>query len=155
MKHIFFALIALSTATVAHADGFVCQTEGQDLNVKVYNHASPSAGTRNVAVMVLSDPSINAGNKTIARFQDINSKVTNVGASYEADVDFRYNDTGLQGRNIGGTKLGFVKTIVLDVDFSYTAPVADLDVIPGTLTIIKRDGGAITHSVSCTRYLKN
>lgn len=151
-----FAIIAaLSLSAIAHADGFVCQTEGEDLIIKAYNHTDAADGTRNAAVMVLSDPSINSGKKTIARFSDVNETLTNVGASYEATVDLRFNDSSLGGRNLGGTKLGYVKSILLDIDFTYAAPVTDMEVIAGTLTLIKRDGDAITHSVNCTRYLKN
>jgi hypothetical protein len=146
---------ALSLTAVAHADGFVCRTEGEDLVIKAYNHTDAADGTRNASVMVLSDPSISSGKKTIARFTGVNETLTNVGASYEAAVDLRYNDSSLKGRNIGGTKLGYVKTIVLDVDFSYAAPVTDQEVIAGTLTLIKRDGDQITHAVNCARYLKN
>lgn len=155
MKNFAIVLAALSLSTVAYADGFVCQTEGEDLLIKAYNHTDAADGTRNGSVLVLSDPSINAGKKTIARFTDVNETLTNVGASYEAAVDLRFNDTSLKGRNIGGTKLGYIKSIVLDVDFSYAAPVADEEVLPGTLTLIKRDGVQITHTVNCARYLKN
>lgn len=148
------AFAAISASASAQADGWVCQTEGGELIIKAYNHVNADRGTRNASVMVLSDPSISSGKKTIARFADVNEKLTNVGASYEATVDLRYNDSNLKGRNIGGTKLGFIKTIVLDVDFSYAAPVASEDAVEGTLTIIKRDGDALTHGVICSRYLK-
>jgi hypothetical protein len=157
MKKTFaFAIALLSlSASAARADGFTCQTEGEDLVVKAYNHVDATQGTRDAAVMILSDPAVSVGNKTIARFTDVNETIGNVGAQYSADVDLRFNDSSLKGRNIGGTKLGFLKTIILDVDFSYSSPVADMDVISGTLTLVKRDGQEITHSVNCRRYLKN
>src|SRR4051812_1738186 len=65
MKYTMIALGLLLAATAAHADGFECQTVDQDLNIKVYNHTSPSEGTRVASVMVLSDPSVSAGKKTI------------------------------------------------------------------------------------------
>ena len=155
MKKLVFVLIALSLSSVSHADGFVCQTEAGDLTIKAYNNTQPENGTRNSAVLVLSDPSVGAGKKTIARFSHTNETLTNVGASYEAKVDLRFSDSNLGGRNIGGTKLAMLKTIVLDVNFSYSTPVAAGATVSGTLTLIKRNGQELTHEVSCSRYLKN
>jgi hypothetical protein len=98
---------------------------------------------------------VGAGKKTIARFTGTNETLTNVGASYEATVDLRFNDSNLAGRNIGGTKLGMLKTIALDIDFSYSTPLAAGETVDGTLTLIKRNGEELTHKVECTRYLKN
>jgi hypothetical protein len=155
MKNLALALVALSVSAVAHADGFVCQTHEGDLTIKAYNNTQAENGTRNAAVLVLSDPSVGAGKKTIARFTDINETLTNVGASYDATVDLRFNDSDLAGRNIGGTKLGQLKTVHLDVDFSYSTPVAAGASVEGTLVLIKRNGSELTHAVTCTRYLKN
>jgi hypothetical protein len=156
MKTTAFALVALSiSAATAHADGFVCRTESDDLVIHAYNQTHASEGTRNAAVMVISDPKVRPGRRTIARFTDANETLTNIGASYESTVDLRFNDSKLKGRNIGGTKLGHLKSIVLDVDFSYVAPVADLDVLSGSLTLLKRDGQTIAQAVNCVRHLKS
>jgi len=66
MKTIAFALIALSASAAAHADGFVCQTVAGDLNIKAYNNTDATSGTRNAAVMVLSDPSVSGGHGSSA-----------------------------------------------------------------------------------------
>jgi long-subunit fatty acid transport protein len=155
MKKLVIALAALSASSFAHADGFVCKTVEGDLTIKAYNNTQAEEGTRNAAVMVLSDPSIGFGKKTIARFTDLNETLTNVGASYEAKVDLRFNDSNLAGRNIGGTKLGFVKAVVLEVVFSYNTPVSQGSELEGTLTLVKRNGQELTHDVLCKRYLKN
>jgi hypothetical protein len=159
MKKAILLSLAASTVTLmassmAFADGFVCKTAEQDLTIKVFNHTRPEAGTRNAAVMVLSDPAVNEGNQTIARFTDINETVTNVGATYTADVDLRYNDSNLKGRLISGTKLGFLKTIVADVKFSYRTPLENGESTTGTLTLVKRNGDEITRDLDCVRYLK-
>src|SRR3989338_1707434 len=107
MKKIIFVMAAvMASSTAAFADGFVCETRAQDLNVKVYNNTNPELGTRTAAVMVLSDPSVSHGRKTIARFQNSNGLISNTGAHYEAKVDLRYNDSARKGELIGGTKLG-------------------------------------------------
>lgn len=151
-KVIFAAIIALSST--AFADGFVCQTVDQDLVIKVYNHTKPEMGTRTAAFMVLSDPSVNAGNKTIAKFHS-DGKLSSEGSMYEANVDLRFADLKRKGENILGTKLGQLKQLILAVDFSYAAPVAHGTEVSGVLTWVKRNGDVDSTEVVCARYLKN
>jgi len=150
---ILTSALAIVTASSALADGFVCKNE--DLAVKVYNNIEPRIGTRAVAVMVISDRTVAYGRKTIARFTDLNGRISQKGASYLADVDLRYSDSSRKGELIGGTKLGELHTIQLDVDFSYARPVPAGEFVGGTLTLNKRNGDTITLDLECERYLKN
>lgn len=150
-----FAVIALATFSAsAQADGFVCQTDDGSLNVKIYNHVSPVNGTRNGAVMIVSDSSVSGGRKTIARFTEVNGRLSNRASVYVADVDLRFNDSARKGELILGTKLGYIHTITADLDFSYSAPVEHGADISGKLMIEKRDGSKIRADLACTRYLK-
>ena len=151
-----FAVVALTTlSSAAHADGFNCQTADGSLNVKIYNNTDPQVGTRVGAVMVVSDPAISDGHKTIARFTDTNGRLESRCSVYVANVDLRFNDSSLKGRNILGTKLGNIDTITADVDFSYEAPVAAEQEVSGKLTIARRSGSPIEADLTCSRYLKN
>ena len=154
MKKLIVIAIALAS-TSAFADGFVCQTHNNTLTVKAYDNTDAGQGTRNAAVMVLSDPEVRDGNKTIARFTDVKGTVTNHGAQYVGNVDLRFNDSNKAGRLIGGTKLGQVDTIELDVDFSFAQPIENGESAEGVLHLNKRGGGEIALDVDCTRYLKN
>lgn len=147
--------MVLVGANVAKADGFVCETLRGDLNVKVFNHTNPNKGTRNAAVMVLSDPSIQFGNKTIASFSDVKSTLGNSGATYVADVDLRVSESNRGGELISGTKLMYLDQIVLDIDFAYNQPVEAGEEIDAKMTLIKRDGQHIVRHLTCSRYLKN
>lgn len=138
----------------AFADGFECQTAAQDLTVKIYNHTTPSAGTRVAAVMVVSDPAISIGNKTIARFTDTNGLLSSRSSRYEANVDLRFNDSSRKGELILGTKLGMLDTIIADIDFSYAAPVGAGEEVEGKLILVKRDGQRVYADLVCARYLK-
>ena len=153
MTKLVTVVLGLLVSSQAWADGWVCNAD--DLKVRVYNNVQPSEGTRNVAVMVLSDPKVAFGRKTIAKFTASNSTLENESSLYTARVDLRFNDSGRKGELIAGTKLGFLKTILLDVDFSYAAPIADGDVVDATMTLVKRDGASIEKDLSCERYLKN
>ena len=156
MKNIIFVMAAvMATSSAAFADGFVCETRAQDLNVKVYNNTKAENGTRNAAVMVVSDPSVTYGRKTIARFTDVNGTISSKGAYYTANVDLRFNDSSRKGELIGGTKLGELDTIELAVDFNYSRPIADGEEVRGTLLLNKRNGQTIEKALDCVRYLKN
>ncbi len=150
-----FAVLAIATFSAsAHADGFNCQTVGGDLNVKVYNHTNPEVGTRVAAVMVVSDPAVKFGRKTIARFTQVHGVLENRASKYEANVDLRFNDSSRKGELILGTKLGQLDAIIADIDFSYAAPVADGQLVSGKLVLVKRNGDRINADLSCARYLK-
>lgn len=155
MKSVLFtALISLAT-TAANADGFLCETTDGSLNVKVFNNTYAEDGTRNVAVMVVSDANVGAGNKTIARFTGANQTVSSEGAQYHAKVDLRYNDSGRKGELILGTKLGYLASIDLAVDFLYGQDMENGEQTSGVLTLTKRNGDEISSPMVCTRYLKN
>ena len=154
MKTIVFAL-TIAAASMAQAAGFVCTSES-GLNVKVYEHTSPEAGTRTAAVMVISDSNVGGGNKTIARFTDANQLLASKSMRYTAKVDLRFADSKRAGELIGGTKLGQLKEIILNVHFSYSNPVPAGTELAGQLALVKRAGGpSIVERVSCVRYLKN
>ncbi len=153
MKKIITILALALTATAAHADGFRCSSTDGTLDVQVFNHVQPELGTRNVAVMVLSDPGISYGRKTIARFKDV--LLANDGTVYTANVDLRYSDSARKGELVAGTKLGHIDTIRLAVDHNYNYPVEDGAFVAGWLEIAKRDGGVVSLNMDCTRYLKN
>lgn len=153
MKNVILAFAMLALGAQAKADGFVCQTNDGALNIRAFNKTQPEKGTRNAAVIVVSDATVAYGNKTIARF-DADNTAKNSGALYTGKVDLRYNDSSRKGELIGGTKLGELKIIKLGVDFSYAAPVEESAELDATLILIKRDGDVIELPTTCARYLK-
>jgi len=155
MKTALIAVMAMGFSGAALADGFVCDTQDGVYTVKAFNHTDSAAGTRNSAIMIVSDNTIQYGRKTIATFEAKDPLPDNDGARYFAEVDLRYNNSGRQGENFLGTKLGQIDFITLDVDFSYGAPVKAGSAIDGMLTVTKRNGQKIRASVDCYRYLKN
>lgn len=148
------AAVVMMAGVQAKADGFVCTSES-GLNIKVYNHTQPDLGTRTGAIMVVSDSSINAGNKTIATFKDVTGLLTSKELLYTGKVDLRFNDTARKGELIGGTKLGELSKIMLNVNFSYLHPVSYGEELSAHLYLVKRNGDVLDESVSCARYLKN
>lgn len=154
MKSLIIAA-ALVFGSIAHADGFVCETQS-GLIVRVFNHLAPSVGTRVPAVMIVSDSKVLEGHKTIAKFSDAKGTLTRDGyQTYVAKVDLRVSESNRRGELLAGTKLGNVDEIKLYVDYSFAHPVEEGTLLDGTLSIIKRDAGLVTEQAVCSRYLKN
>lgn len=147
--------LAFAGATKANADGFVCRTPQKDLAIQVYNHVHPEDGTRNAAILIAADTTINPGHRTIAIFRDTDTTLSNQGAQYIAEVKLDVADTSRRGELIGGTKLGYLKYIILKVDFSYAHPMNDGDLTKGQLTLLKRNRDTLDLYMECERYLKN
>lgn len=152
MKSILFAA-ALLASQAAWADGFVCSTTGNDLSIKVYDHTQAQLGTRNVAAMIVSDPTAAAGQKTIARFQGGEETLVSHSATFTATLD--PSAEGTEGtRLISGVQLDEVKTLTLDVYYDYNAPAPVGAEIGGELTL-DTTKGTIIRQVECTRYRKS
>jgi hypothetical protein len=154
MKNTILAMTMILAAAPAYADGFRCETLEGDLAIKVYNHTQPAAGTRNGAVMVVSDPAVSAGRKTIASFTDVKTTLSNSGAYYVADVDLRVAESRRGGELISGTKLKHLDQLQLDVNHNYRYPVEAGEPVDARLTLVKRDGKRIERQMECVRYLK-
>lgn len=156
---VMMMIAGMTTAVASKADGFHCQARNTGMNIKLFNHVQADEGTRSAAVMVLSQPSIQSPNKTIAKFSDANRTLNYKGyGKYEAKVDLRFNDSGRAGENIGGTKLGQLKSIILDLNFSYNTldvELAKVSSVQGVIKYVKRDGDVLAETVTCARYLKN
>jgi hypothetical protein len=154
MKNLVLAALSLMSLN-AFADGFVCENLNENIRVKAFNHVRPEQGTRDGAIMILSNPSVSEGRKTIATFSEAESLLTNDAATYTAAVDLRYKDSARKGELVAGTKLGELKHIILDVDFTYSKPVQDGTELAGELILKKRNGDEdIRVDVTCIRYLK-
>lgn len=152
VKNIIIAAAINLVSFSAFADGFKCTSDEGTLEAQVYNHRNPHVGTRTGAVMILSDSSLEYGSRTIARFEAPKS-LTNHAAKYLAYVDQTVGSTNRAGEYIAGTRLGEVAKIVLDVDFSYTSPIADGDQVSALLSVFKHEGTLVEVGMTCTRYL--
>jgi hypothetical protein len=158
-----FTLLSISLSFLslpALADGFLCEGKVTGIQTKLYNHTDPAVGTRTPAVLVLSNPQVQSDRKTIAVFSDQNRTLQYLGrGQYVAKVDLRYLDSGRQGENIAGTKLGELKSISLKVKFAYshagTQIANSVDEIPGQIYYLKRNGELIDELAVCKRYRKN
>ena len=154
MKALITALVLLTSAAVAKADGFVCTSES-GLVVRVYNHVNAIDGTRTASQMIVSNQTIGVGSKTVASFSAEKGTLSSFEQTYIGKVDLRVSESSRKGELVGGTKLGYLKFIILSVDFSYSQPLPHGTLLEGVLTLQKRSGEENIEAVTCARYLKH
>lgn len=150
-------LFGMMAATVAKADGFICEGQNTGLVFKMYNHTNAVEGTRSGAIMIISDPAIAYGNKTIASFSDVKNTLTSKNVVYTGKVDLRVVESSRKGENIAGTKLGELASIKASIGFNYSSdtPSIDGDLMSGKVSYVKRNGEILEEKLSCSRYKKN
>lgn len=148
-------LVAMLASQTVWADGFICQTEEGDLNVKIFNNVKPEEGTRNVSTMVISDPAVSHGRKTIARFSAEQGTLTGGLPVYKAKVDLRFADLRAKGENIAGTKLGHLAHVIVGLRYDYRQALPSGSEVTGWMTFQKRNGEEMHAQLICERYLKN
>lgn len=154
MKNLAFAIIA-AISPAAFADGFICEGNEIPVRVKVFNYTQAAEGTRQAAVMIISDTSAEVGQQSIARFYEKDGQLSSSGTSYVANVDLRFSTSLNRSKNIGDTALGELDSIGLDVAHNYLRPSSEGTTSAGTLTLTKRDGEVLMHDMTCERYLKD
>lgn len=119
--------------------------------------------------MVASDPTVAPENSEIARFEAAEGLLSNSDTLVVAHVDLRNPKTGRKGERIGGTVLGALKLIMLDLDVDLFelnasavaaggvatagAPVETLGVpakFSAQATYFKRNGDQHVQDLDCT-----
>jgi hypothetical protein len=164
MKSILFMISVLIASQTAMADGFRCEGVNTGIQIKIYNYTEYSMGTRTPAVMVVADPTVRSPNKTVAIFKHENNNLYYLGNGlFEGQVDLRYSETGRKGENIAGTKLGFLKSIQVQLfsdfgrKFSYEKAdeYKNNEILDARYSYVKRNGEILEEKAVCTRYLKD
>jgi hypothetical protein len=153
---ILMAVLSVATIVQAKADGFKCEGASYGTLIKVYNNTQPSKGTRNLAIMVVSDPSRDAGDRTIAIFRDSQGLVSSNGTLYSAKVDHRFKSVQV-GKEIAGMDISELYGIKLNINFNYTldTPSTAGDFYPAVATYTDANGSKKSENMTCSRYLKN
>ncbi len=164
MKTIMFLLATLITTAPAFADGFRCEGVNTGIQIKIFNYTDYSMGTRTPAVMVVADPTVRSPSKTVAIFKHENQNLSYLGNGlFEGQVDLRYSETGRKGENIAGTKLGYLKSIQVQLfsefgrKFSYEKAddFKNNEILDARYYYLKRNGEILEEKAVCKRYIKD
>jgi hypothetical protein len=156
-------LLALTLVTIAPtlalADGFDCTGRNSGIEVKIYNNTDPSMGTRTPAVLIVSDPSRDYGDRTIATFK--NDQITAEGhGTYFATTDTVDHRPTADAQVLQNSRLGHLENVLLKMNFSYAEEfLTDLTKKPesfsGSVYYQETSGATRNESVRCTHYLKD
>jgi hypothetical protein len=142
-------------ASTAHAEVFSCQSVDQDTRIEVYFDApiaNDDRGPRARAV-VASDPTVSPRRSLIARFDAVDGLVNNSGSVVVAYVDLNNPKSSHKGERIGGTRLGSLRSILIDIDHSYQEAVVDGARLSASVVYTKTTGEELQQDFDCIRYI--
>lgn len=148
------AMMAMALgADVARADGFACTSVDQDTKIAVYfDEANKGNAGPRASRMVVTDPTVSVKRQLIAQFAAADGLLNNSGSVVIAYVDLNHPDSSRRGEHVGGTVLGALSSIVLDIDFTYEEPVEDGTELSAQVVYLKRNGEELTQDFDCVRY---
>ncbi len=152
-KILFMGLFAavLVGSQAAKADGFVCADESNTYGLKIYDNVTASFGTRNPAVMVISNGSQESGAKTLATFTPAQGGLQLSGGVYVVNLNFppAYTQT------FGGVKMSDIKELNVLINHNFNQVLAPGQKVPGSVSIVEKSGKFAVLKLVCKRYLKN
>lgn len=152
-----FATLAL--ASVCKADGFLCRSANGNLNVKVYDSVQNVYGTRSAAYMIISNPQLHSGVRTLAVFSSAQGTLraySHSGAyrTYRGKVDLRFNNVR-KGQFVLSEPMAKLASVRLHIYFNYNrSQIANGGEVMGVVDLVERNGHHVYSETSCTRYLK-
>jgi hypothetical protein len=132
-------LLFLGLGSSAFASGFKCESvhSRQAYTVRLYNHVSPTTGTRVPAVLVISEEE--QGTLLVRKNGEISKHVRANSVQYVVN---------------GNERLG-VERAILQIAFREGREVlAAGESVDGQLILVREDGGRSVTDLTCSRYLK-
>jgi calcineurin-like phosphoesterase len=143
-------LFALAGASVAHADSFVCETADQSVRVKLQNHVHAAYGTREAAILVVSDLTAAPGTHTLITSTDI----TQNGPFWTANTP-----DGDSESKLGELFLAQIQKVTLDIpSYNFNESNKDGETLDGVLYLyddVNSDSSADRIALNCTYSTKN
>ncbi len=157
------SLIQLSPA-FAHAEGIICQSVDQDLRIEVVFSSIDETSTKTIRsveteahqlkaqLMTIVDPTVSPRRQLIAKFSARDGQLTNTQGLILATVDLSHPDSNRRGERIGGTVLGSLASIMLEIDFRRRERAVYGTRFSGHVTYTKRNGEELSQDFDCVRY---
>lgn len=150
------ALILAAFLTVpvsALADGFVCVSVDEDTRIDVYlTELDPEGPAPSASKVVVSDPNRTPRHRHIATFTVEDGLLQTSGTQIHAIVDASKPGTSRGGERIGGTRLGLLSGLVLDIDVSYQEPIEEGVRYAAEVTYLKKNGEQLNQDFDCNLF---
>lgn len=116
-----FGALVFAAIPAKAVDGYICKSVDEDVVVKLVlapKLPSQTEENRTADMMIVSSPLLSSGRQTIARFRAKEGMLNSAGSVFVGFVDLRHPDTSQKGKRIGGTTLGQLKAVILDIDYA-------------------------------------
>jgi hypothetical protein len=157
-KALFLAVLAAGTVFVpafARAEGVICMSVDQDTRIQVFFNSKATAYDMPLRpqAMVVSDPTVSARNQVIAKFLASEGLITMTDNVITGFIDDRNPNTGRRGKRIGGTVLGSLYAISLEIDTSHQIPAQDGVRLAAQVIYTKRTGQQLSQDFDCVLYM--
>jgi hypothetical protein len=143
----------LALPATAKADGFVCISVDDDTRIDVYLTEIDTQGPAPTASkLVVSDPNRTPRYRHIATFDVADGQLQTTGTQIHALVDLSKPGTARGGERIGGTKLGLLTGLVLDIDISYQEPIKEGVRYSAEVVYLKKSGQELSQDFDCNLF---
>jgi hypothetical protein len=147
-------MAAIFFSPSSHAEGLLCLSVDQDTRIEVYFGSTAGAQDANTQVhtMIVSDPTVAMKRQQIAKFLAADGLLAVQNGAIVGVIDPRNPNTARRGEHIGGTLLGALRSIALEVDFSRGMPVKGGMRHSAQVMYTKRNGQQLTQDFDCVRF---
>jgi hypothetical protein len=156
MNPAFFAsaLVAASCAfgSLAQAAHFACASVDGETEIHLQRVALQRAKGALILTadsMQVVDPAARQTTRLIAEFPSLGGWLAISGTKFTGILGERFSAAPLAGRYFGGTTLGQLASISLEIDLSYSKHLSAGWLYAGEAEYIKRDGQVLTEDFNC------
>lgn len=102
--------------------------------------------------MVVLDPTVEESRAEIARFEAADGLLSNSNGVVTGYIDLKNPDTSRKGERVGGTVLGALRSITLDLDFDFSVVPTGSKHYSAQAMFFKRNGDEHVQDLDCVRY---
>jgi hypothetical protein len=155
---ITLATTFLSSAAQAH--GFVCTSLEQNTQIEIHLTGT-GALTRDsqdyrpalrAKLMIVKDITLNPKRQLVAKFSSKDGLLRTKESSFIGRIDPKHPDTSNAGKRIGGTRLGLLETITVEIDYSFQEKVSQGVRLAGQVTYSKTNGDELAEDFECVYF---
>jgi hypothetical protein len=146
------AIAAFATSLVATssalAGGFSCLSVDRNERMDVFFEALEDG--HSATRLVILDPTVSKSRQHVATFKAEDGVLKTEGRTVHADVDTSIPNSSRKGERVGGTTLGALRSIELEIDLRQ--PFARDSALAAQATYTKHSGFELTQDFDCVSF---
>lgn len=102
--------------------------------------------------MVVLDPTVDEARAEVARFEAADGLLSNSNGVVTGYIDLKNPDTSRKGERVGGTVLGALRSITVDLDIDFSVVPTGSKRYSAQAMFFKRNGEEHVQDLDCVRY---